>query len=195
MLPDPIKLAEQKTKLDGLIKNTTSVDVSNNAKQALTKLSDPQNLLKSIPRLDKELPIQPDPELLKKQAMAEAQKLRSEAEQFLQQKKEEELAKIQDKVDLVAGLASKALGLYLKMPIIDPKFLAYMAYLKAKQKIRELKQKASKENLKKSKEAFTFPMKPPLKVEITGLPAVEIPKIPEIPKVNLPNLPNLPKLP
>lgn len=165
--------------------------VITDATDKLNSLTSPSAAINQLKELSpiKELPMQPDPELIKKEAMARAQKLKSDAEQLLQQKKEEELNKLKDKVEAAGGLLGKAAALYVKMPLIDPKFLAHMAYMEAKEKIQELKQKASKENLKKSKEAFTFPMKPPTRLDLGELPKLQLPKIPEIPK-----LPQLPKI-
>ena len=191
---DPIKIAQQKVKLGELSKpiaGVTSAVSPANAKQALNNLSIPNKIPKSLEDVGlkkPELPIQPDPELLKKEAIALAQTIRSDAEAMLQQKKEEELGKIRDGVETAAKFAAKAVGLYIQMPLIDPKFLAFMAYMKAKEKLRELKQKASKENLKKSKEAFTFPMKPPTRLDLGQLPKIEVPKIPKIPNINLPKI-------
>lgn len=184
MIPDPIKVAQQKVKLNNL---GGAVSKQNTA-AALSKVS-VADALQAGKNL-KELPIQPDPELIKKEAIAKAHTLRAEAEQLVQQKKEEELAKVKDKVDLVSGLVGKAVAAYIKLPVLDPKFLAYMAYLKAKQKIRELKQTVSKENLKKSKEAFTHPMKPMPRIEVGKLTTTQLPKIPEIPKI--PSIPAVP---
>lgn len=206
---DPIDVAKQKTQVNARLKNATDTKnqlesigkqgttewnqasaLQQSAQNKLNELSDSKSALNALKNASpiNELPIQPDPELLKKEALARAQTIRAEAEQFLQQKKEEELNKVRDKVELVGGLLGKAVGLYLKLPIIDPKFLAYIAYMEAKEKLRELKQKASKENLKKSKEAFTFPMKPPLKLDLGEVPIPTPPKIPELPRIDLPNL-------
>lgn len=189
---DPIKLAQQKTKLDGLVKTAEAADntvLANKAKEALNNLKIPEKIPTSLEDVGlkiPELPIQPDLELLKKEAMARAQTLRAEAEQMLQQRKEEEINKLKERVEsLVPPQLIAAAGLLLVLPIIDPKFLAWLAYQKAKQKIKELKQIASKENLKKSKEAFSFPMKPPARTELGQLSAIsEKPKIPEIPTKN-----------
>jgi hypothetical protein len=200
---DPIEVAKQKAITNNTLKKADetratleaagqqgtaawnrATSIANSSQEKLNQLADPRTALDAAKNLSpiKELPIQPDPELLKKQAIAEAQKIRSQAEQMLQQKKEEEIAKLKDKVEKSAAPFAPLVGLFLKLPIADPKFLAQLTYEKGKQKIRELKQKASKENLKKSKEAFTFPMKPPVRLELGQVPQVpEIPKIPEIP--------------
>lgn len=191
---DPIKVAQQKSKLGDISKaiSTTNPSISTAAlAQATDNLSIPEKIptsLEDIGLKTPDLPIIPDPELLKKEALALAQTIRSEAEALLQQRKEEELAKLRDKVEPLSKLLGTTLGLYLKLPIIDPKYLAYLAYMEAKEKLRQLKQLTSKENLKKSKEAYTFPMKPPIKIDITQLPTVQIPKIPEIPNINVPKI-------
>lgn len=137
----------------------------------------------------KKLPLTKDPELLKQMAMAEAQKLVGEAQAKLQNEKETRIEELKSKALVLAPLAAAAVSLYLKLPILDPKILATLAFLKAQQEFRELKQKASKQNLKKAKETFTFPMKPPR--SFTDLP--KLPSIPQIP--DIPTLPNVSRLP
>jgi hypothetical protein len=194
------KAADKKAALESLGKagteewNKANAIMDSSAKK-LEELSDPKQVVEQLKSMSplKDLPIQLDPELLKQQAIAEAQKYKSQAEELLQQKKEEEINKLKEKVEAAAGPFAPALGLFSKPELADPKFLAQIAYEKGKQKIRELKQNASKENLKKSTEAFTFPMKPPMRLELGELPQIpEIPKIPELPKINLPNLPDIP---
>lgn len=203
---DPIAVASQKVKLNDTIQkaadkkaaletlgkagteewNQTTKTI-NQATDKLKTVSSPSAALEQVKQLSpiKELPIQPDPELIKREALARAQKFKSDAELLLQQKKEQELEKVRSKVEMASGLLSKAAGVYLKMPITDPKYIAYTAYKQGMAKLRELKQKASKENLKKSKEAFTFPMKPTVKLDLGQLPQIRPPVIPKIP-TNLP---------
>lgn len=198
---DPLKVAQQKTKLDNLIKTAETVDntsYANKAKEALLNLSIPEKIPKSFEELDikkPELPIEPDPELIKKEAIARAQTIKADTEQLVQQRKEEELNKLKERAEnLVSPELISAAGLFIALPITDPKFLAWLAYQKAKQEVKNLKQKASKENLKKSKEAFTFPMKPPIRLELGQLPQLEVPKIPEIPKIPKIEIPTLPTI-
>jgi hypothetical protein len=144
----------------------------------------------------KKLPITKDPELLKQQAKAEAQKLAGEVQNKLQQEKDKKIEELKDKAVFLGPLLAAGVALYLKPPILDPKALATVAYLKAQKELRELKQKVSKDNLKKAKETFTFPMKPP--TSLSGFPPKipEIPTIPPLPTVpQIPKLPDLPKLP
>jgi len=131
----------------------------------------------------KKLPRTRDPELLKQQAKAEAQKLVGEQQTKLEQEKDKKIEELKDKAAFLGPLLAAGLALYLKPPILDPKVLATIVFLRAQKELRELKQKVSKQNLKKAKENFTFPMKPP--TSLTALPS--IPKPPTIPK--LPTLP------
>lgn len=137
----------------------------------------------------KKLPLTKDPELLKHELKAEGQKLVAEAQEMLQQEIDKKTEGLKDKVALLASLAAGAVSLYVKLPILDPKVIATNAFLKAQQEFRELKQKASKENIKKAKESFTFPMKPP--TSLSGIPP--IPQVPKLP--TLPTLPPIPKIP
>jgi len=139
----------------------------------------------------KKLPITKDPELLKQHAKAVAQKLVGEAQNKLQQERDKKIEELKDKAAFLGPILAAGLALYIKPPVLDPKALATIAFLKAQKELRDLKQKISKENLKKAKENFTFPMKPP---KINGIPQIpEVPKIPEIPTFSkLPKLPDLP---
>lgn len=190
---DPIQLAKVKT-LAKKVQSTTTTLPSVGTNQVATANAVIDSVNKQLENLDrlnqlKELPIQPDPELLKKEAMARAQTLRSDAETMLQQRKEEEINKLKEKAEaLIPPALIKAAGLLPVLPILDPKILAWLAYQKIKQEIKNLKQKASKENIKRSKEAFTFPMKPPKRLELGNISQLEVPKIPEIPRIDLPKI-------
>jgi hypothetical protein len=189
---DPISLAQQKTKLNEVIKTAQAINnqvILDKSVAALANLKDqiPKPLEIVQAQLD-QLPIQPDLELIKKEMEAQVQTVRAEVEQLLQQRKEEEINKLRDRVETLAGPFVPAIGIFLKLPTKDPKILAYTAFAAAKKKIRQLKQQASKENLKKSKEAFTFPMKPPSRLELGQLPKVDPPKIPQIPSINIPTI-------
>jgi hypothetical protein len=208
---DPIQVAKQKIQLNSALQKAGDTKskleatgqqgtptwrranaVEDAAKEQLDNLASPDAVINDVKDLSpiKELPIQSDPEMLKKETEARAQEYKSQAEELVQEKKEQEINKLKQRLEQSAGRFAPAVGLFLKLPISDPKFRAALSYEKAKQKIRELKQKASKENLKKSKEAFTFPMKPPVKPELGQLPQVpQVPKIPQIPTINLPILP------
>ena len=116
MALDPLEFAKKKTQLNDTLKtaetgkkslqsagnlgpelqrNTKVADLANKQLQDLNVGGITASDVTDIKAL-KELPIQPDPELLKKEAMAKAQVLRAEAEQMLQQRKEEEINKLKD---------------------------------------------------------------------------------------------------
>lgn len=135
----------------------------------------PPPVITDVSEKIKKLPTMKDKELIKKQLEAEVQKKKGELENKLQQEKDKKIEEMKDKLATLAPLAAGALALYLKLPILDPKVLATIAFLKAQKELQDLKQKVSKENLKKAKENFTYPIKPPT----GGLPA--LPKVPELP--------------
>jgi len=141
-----------------------------------------------------------DPELVKKEAEARAMALVADKQQELLAQKTDIENQVTEKLTLLTDAVASGLTVYLafppKLPAIDVKALAKKAYQKTKKEIRELRQKVSKENLKKGKETFKYPMKPkelsiPKIPEIPKLPP--IPPIPPIPKVSLPTIPTLPQ--
>jgi hypothetical protein len=132
-----------------------------------------------------------DPEFIKKEAEARAMALVADKQQEVLAQKAEIEKQITEKLTILTDGIALALTIYLafppKLPAIDVKALAKKAYQKTKKEIRELRQKISKENLKKGKETFKYPMKPK---------ELSIPKIPEIPKLpEIPKIPDVPKLP
>lgn len=106
------------------------------------------------------LPTSKDPTLAKKQAEAEIQKKKGELENKLQQEKEKKVEELKSKIATLTGLAIGGVGLFPKLPMIDPKIIATLQFLKAQKESIEVKQRESKENVAKAKENFTFPMKP-----------------------------------
>lgn len=147
----------------------TAVNLAKNNKSRLLEtgktaaISAASNIIANNSKLSKlkKLPTTKDPELLKQQAKAEAQKLIGEKQNELQQIKEKKIEELKDKASKLGPLLALGVGLFLKLPAFDPKLLATIAFLKAQKELRELKQKVSKENLKKAKENFTYPIKPP----------------------------------
>jgi hypothetical protein len=138
------------------------------------------------------LPTIKSPEIVKKQIEAEVHQKKVEAEVIIQNAKALAIDTAKTKLkEGFVGLLPKVPAIP-KLPILDPKILAQLAYAKAKQEVADLRQKVSRENLKKSKEAFTFPMKPP-----TSIPKMpKIPELPKLPDINLPSVPavKIPKL-
>ena len=125
-----------------------------------------------------------DPEFIKKEAEAKAMTLIADKQQELLTQKADIEKQVTDKLTLLTETLALALTIYLafppKLPAIDVKALAKKAYAKTKKELQELRQTVSKENLKKGKEAFKYPMKP------KELPT--LPKPPEIPKIQIPKL-------
>lgn len=160
----------------------TAVNLAKNNKSRLLEtgktaaISAASNIIANNSKLSKlkKLPTTKDPELLKQQAKAEAQKLIGEKQNELQQIKEKKIEELKDKASKLGPLLALGVGLFLKLPTFDPKLLATIAFLKAQKELRELKQKVSKENLKKAKENFTYPIKPP-----TPSPTPPPPPLPE----------------
>jgi hypothetical protein len=115
-----------------------------------------------------------------------AQQYVAQQQELLAQKTDIE-NQVTEKLALLTETLALALTVYLafppKLPAIDVKALAKKAYAKTKKELQDLRQKVSKENLKKGKETFKYPMKPK---------ELSIPKIPEIPKISLPTIPKLP---
>ena len=140
-----------------------------------------------------------DPEFIKKEAEARVMALVADKQQELLAQKTDIENQVTEKLTLLTETLALALTVYLafppKLPAIDVKALAKKAYAKTKKELQDLRQQVSKENLKKGKETFKYPMKPkeltiPKIPEIPKLPP--IPKIPEIPKISLPTIPKLP---
>lgn len=141
------------------------------------KLGDIASISADANRIAK-LPTVKDPRLLKQELEAEIQARIS----LLEEQKQ----KVQDEV--AEGL-KKALELYFmfalrsfpipKLPIIDPKTLAWLAYLRVKNEIMQLKQLVSRENLKKSKEKFTYP----ISKKVSDIKAIKPPSFKDIPKI------------
>lgn len=188
-MPDPIQSAIQATKASASGIASSAASSAAAAASAAAADAIASKLPSGAADKLKKLPLTKDPELLKHQLKAEGQKVIAEAQEMLQQEVDRKTEGLKDKVALLASLALGAVSLYVKLKIIDPKVIATKAFLEAQQEFREIKQKASKKNLKKAKESFTFPMKPP--TSLAG-----IPKIPQVPKLpTLPKLPPVPKIP
>ena len=89
-----------------------------------------------------------------------SKKLVGEKQNELQQIKEKKIDEVKDKIGKLSPLVAAGIGLFIKLPMLDPKILATIAFLKGQKELREEKQKVSKENLKNAKENFTYPIKP-----------------------------------
>ena len=149
----PGNLAAQATGNLSAAKDTASqaLQDANNKINALTDTS-----LEDFDRI-KNLPSIKDPELLKQEAEARVQLEISKLEEKKQKIQEEATEKIKKALELYVMFQLGNIP-YPKLPVIDPKTLAWNAYLKAKNEIMQLKQSMTKANLKKAKEKFTYPI-------------------------------------
>lgn len=177
-------------KATDVTKKAASAGITNAKGAAINKATNtiPPAAGDAAKKLEK-LPRTKDSELLKTQAKAEAQKIVGENVNKLQQEKENRTEELKDKVAAASSLIGRAASLFIKAQMFDPKVAATLAFLKAQKELRELKQKVSKDNLKKAKENFTFPMKPPKAPNVPEIP--KPPNIPELPVVSIPNIPTL----
>jgi hypothetical protein len=105
-----------------------------------------------------------DPELIKKEAEAKAMALVADKQQEILAQKTEIEKQATEKLTSLTKTLALALTAYLafppKLPAIDVKALAKKTQAKEKKESSELKQSESKENLKKGKELFKYPIKP-----------------------------------
>ena len=105
-----------------------------------------------------------DPKLIKKEAEAKAMTLVADKQQEVLAQKTEIEKQATEKLTLLTKTLALALTAYLafppKLPAIDVKALAKKTQAKEKKESSELKQSESKENLKKGKETYKYPIKP-----------------------------------
>lgn len=103
-------------------------------------------------------------ELIKKEAEAKAMTLVADKQQEVLAQKTEIEKQATEKLTSLTKTLALALTAYLafppKLPAIDVKALAKKTQAKEKKESSELKQSESKENLKKGKESFKYPIKP-----------------------------------
>jgi hypothetical protein len=178
-------------KASDIVKQKNSLNKDSISSAANSLKSDALNKAnESAEELLNKLPLKKDPRLLRKEAEAEVLEKKAEAERLLQQAKEFTVADAKDKIlELGVSFLPKPPKIP-PIPLIDPRLLAFIAYIKLKNEIKKLKQSVSKQNLKKSKDTFKYPMKPQLAIP-------KLPKIPELPlkPPSLPALPTIPKVP
>jgi hypothetical protein len=136
----------------------------------------------------KKLPTVKSPELINQELEAEIHRQIAEQQRILQEKAEKQIETVKKTLETYTGKIP-SLPAVPKLPIIDPKFLAAIAYDQLKNKIREAKQKVTKKNVAESVKKFKYPMAP-------KLPKVpEIPEIPKLPTIAVPKtLPEIPNL-
>lgn len=159
--------------------------------KAAAAVNDLQNQADEI--LDS-LPTVPDPELVYRQKEAEILDKLAELE-----RKEIELQEIglDDIKERIRELIIPAVPIPLKIPLISPKVLLAVVLAKREKLLAELRKLKSKKNLKKGKELFSYPLKPPKSLQLPSVPQLpQLPEVPDIPTLpSLPSVPSIPKVP
>lgn len=125
------------------------------------------------------LPMDKDPDVIKRQAEAKILEARAKAEELVIKAQEIAIEEVKKKLN---SLKIPSLPFPLKLPLIDPKILGAAALLKQAKQLVAAKKKKIKKNLEDGRKLYRYDMK---KIKPPGLPSV--------PK--LPTLPNVPKLP
>jgi hypothetical protein len=149
------------------------------------------NLQNQAAELLNSLPTVPDPLLLARQKEAEILDKLAELE-----RKQIELQEIglDDVKENIRNLIIPTLPIPLKIPLISPKALLAVVLAKREKLLAELRKLKSKKNLKKGKELYSYPLKPPTSLQLPSRP--QLPKIPDIPTLpSLPSVPSAPKIP
>jgi hypothetical protein len=136
------------------------------------------------------LPTVPDPALIYRQKEAEVLKKLAALDQ--QQIELQEIA-LNDATEQIRNLTIPTLPIPLKIPLLSPKILSAVAVAKREKLLAKLRQEKSKINLKKGKELFTYPLKPPKSLQLPSTPTLpSLPSVPTVPKI--PTVDSLPKL-
>lgn len=115
------------------------------------------------------LPATKDPALIKKHAEAEAAKKQAELEETTLKTKDEAIQQLKNKIN---ELEKPVLAFPPKIPIIDPKILAFVSFATQAKELIKKRKEASKKNVTTGKEVYKFPMK--LSKETVKLPEIPI---------------------
>lgn len=146
----------------------------------------PQNLQDKINKL----PLQKDPMLIALEKEAEVLEKKAEIERKIELAKEFTLSDAKDKAFELGKSFLPTIPTIPPIPLIDPRLLAWLAYIKLKEQLKKAKQMVSKQNLKRSTKVFKYPLKP--KSLLSGIPSVpKLPSLPQVPKLEVPKLPNI----
>jgi hypothetical protein len=166
-MSDPIENAIKTTASNNF--NSIKSTAVTSATSVITAVT-PQEVTATLDKL-KKLPINKDPELIKKQLEANTLKKKAEAEQLVLNTKDTVIETAKEKLK---ELVLPAIPFPPKLPVIDPKILQAAAVgLQAKELWKQRKN-LSKKNLQKGKETYSFPLKP-----VNLKP--ELPQIPDLP--------------
>lgn len=127
------------------------------------------------------LPLDKDPELIKRQIEAEILKKQAELEQKILNYKENAVEMLKGKL---AALAIPSIPSF-KLPVLDPKVLQVRAILTQLKEVIKQRNSISTKNISKGKELYKYPLR--------NVSKANLPKIPQVPKV--PDLPRIPQVP
>lgn len=180
-----INLAKEKATLTNLANKSTE----------LIKMPISADKLTSVSKI-KNLPIEKNPELIKKQLEAEFLTKKAEVQEYTLFVKDEA---IETAKDTLAQLKTLKVPSLPKLPVIDVKTLQAVVIAKQLKELYKQKNKFGKENLKKGIDAYKFPLRaaelPSIKIPDIPFGKVRLPRtIPKLPKLSIPTLPNIPSL-
>ncbi len=144
---------------------------------AQAQINNAQNVIEN-------LPIDKDPELIKRQAEAAILKKKAEVEELVALKKEEAIQQLKTKL---SSLTVPSIPFPPKLPSVNAALLQGKAILQQAKELAKQKAKESRENLEKGIELYSFPVTTLEKVPPPELPNIQPPKVPQLPKV--PDLP------
>jgi phage host-nuclease inhibitor protein Gam len=153
-----IKRATEKSNLVNLVKKSTEfveIPINTNSNSKI-----------------KDLPLEKNTDLIKKQLEAEYLRKKAEVEEYALGKKDELIELGKQKIIEIAVTKLPSLP---KLPIIDPKILQSVTIAKQLKELYKQKQTSGRENLTKGKMAYTYPLKAIIET---------VQNVPELPFIN-----------
>jgi hypothetical protein len=130
--------------------------------------------------LEGKLPLDKDPELIKREIEADILEKEAKIKEMLMVDREK---LIEDAKSKLKALALATLPLPLKVPLIDPKILQAVALAKQIKKLLKERKNIAKKYLSKGKELYTYPIKQ-YDLDLPTKPTVpSLPKPPSVPKL------------
>jgi hypothetical protein len=176
-MSDPIGNAINKAKVNAA---GSSTDLSQSSADIASDIKNKTN--KNLNEKLNKLPLDKDPLLIARQKEAEALEIKAKVSEakLISKDKAVELAKDGIKGTAVAGFPNIP-----KLPVLDKKILDGITLAKQLKNLYKERSKLSKENLKKGKELFSYPINKITPISLETLQnEVPTPKVPDIP--NLP---------
>lgn len=166
-----------------------AVSIVNSGQEGLNAanaaVTDAQQALEGISNFKDTLPLEVDRELLERRIEAKKQKIQSEIDQLKLEAEERAIEFAKQKLE---EFALGKLPEIPKLPVIDPKIIQTVLLFNREKLFETLKQITTRENLKKSREVFTYPITPlEPKLPETETVSSITEQIPT--EINIPNLP------